>query len=342
MEEDTNKSGTIVPKSDGDNGETKKMPIKFANNPKVLNMCQLSQDSALRALPKSPHTFTSSTVSNVLPSSMSQTSKNITVTSSLLKKLPGTISVSTQRVSIQSQQPVTTSTLSSVSLIPNKPVVVQPINSPVSASPASSSSTVCVSTARKIVFNPGDSRFLKIVNATPESSSISAGKKVIVQRVEQIQPPHAKNLVQGGSSPMKQNKIIVVGGTKPQSKIIVTGTGQPTIKMREESYIVNEMPPEMRTKAIVVSSNNPTGDTQGGPKIIRIPVKSGGKPEMFQNKLDPAKISTPLTITKKFLPIKPKVSVASDKLPTTQFCAASLPGTTFQCKKSCLQVMHLI
>lgn len=300
MEEDTNKPGANVPKSHGDGGEVKKVSIKFANNPKVLNMCQLSQD-ALRALPKKPLTYSSSsTVSNVSSSSTGQTSKTQTATSSLLKKLPGNISVSTQRISIQSKQPVTTVALSSASLIPNKPVVVQAVNSPAVAT----STAAGPSAVKKIVFHPGESRFLKIVNATPESSSsITPEKKVIVQRVEQIQPPHAKNVVVQGQSlsqpQMKQKRVILVSGNKSSSKIIVAG--QQTLKKKEESYIVNEMPPEMRTKAIVVSSNNPTGDNQVVQKLVKSPVLN--------------KVAPPVTIIKKMLPIRPRPSLVNEKLP---------------------------
>lgn len=331
MEEDTNKSGTNVPQSHGEGGEMKKVSIKFANNPKVLNMCQLSQDSALRALPKTPHTYSSSTVSNVSSSSTGQKSKTQTATSSLLKKLPGNISVSTQRISIQSKQPVTTVALSSASLIPNKPVVVQAVNAPAAATPTAAGP----SAVRKIVFHPGESRFLKIVNATPESSSsITPEKKVIVQRVEQIQPPQAKNVaVQGQSSSqpqIKQRRVILVSANKTSSKIIVAGPQ--TLKKKEESYIVNEMPPEMRTKAIVVSSNNPTGDNQIVQKIVKSPV---------QNKV------APVTITKKMLPIRPKPTLVNEKLPINHrpigdttlirpHYPGTLTGTTFHRKGSFL------
>lgn len=362
MEEDTKKTGLIVTKSDEDQSEMKKISIKFANNPKVLNMCQLSQE---RALPtKSPYSFTSSSVSNVLSSPTSQTCKSISATTSLLKKLPGNISVSTQKVLMpqQQQSPGAAAALSQQSLIPNKPVVVQPINPKVTVSSTVTGPSVCVNASRKIVFNPGDSRFLKIVNATPDQSSISAGKKVIVQRVEQIQPPHAKSVVvQGASpqvSPMKQNKVIVLSGNQSSasSSVVVTGrcsydTG-PTMKTQQESYIVNEMPPEMRTKAIVVSSNNPTGDTQGGvQKVLKIPVQvtkqvTGVRPEMTQAKLDPGKIA-PVTITKKLLPIRPAISVTTtpvkDKLPMVNVSGKGPTGTqtTFRRKSNAFNVNNI-
>lgn len=322
MEEDTNKTGTNVPSHDGDKGDAKKVSIKFANNPKVLNMCQLGQD--IRALPtKTPFSFPSSTsLSTVsLTTATSPTTKSIAATTSLLKKLPGNISVSTQKIVMPQQQQPTG--LSPASLIPNKPVVVQPINP---TTGASSGSNVVVSTARKIVFTPGDSRFLKIVNATPEQqSTITPGKKVIVQRVEQIQPPHAKNVVVSGTSaqisPMKQNKVIVVSGSKPLTSIVQQGK----TKTQDDSYIVNEMPPEMRTKAIVVSSNNPTGDSQSVlQKVMQIP--------------DPGKVA-PVTITKKLLPLLPKppvvTSPAKDKLVQSQVTSLGPSGTktTFRSKR---------
>ncbi|XP_063706087.1 lethal(3)malignant brain tumor-like protein 1 [Culicoides brevitarsis] len=254
MEEGTSQGAANAPPSDPEAPDTKKMSIKFANNPKVLNMCQ---DPALRAAKIAPMP----TIPNIV---LSPQSSKIATTTSLLKKLPGNISVSTQRVSIQ--QPV--------SLMPNKPVVVQAINSPTADGTTTNTNASTVSAARKVVFSPGDSRFLKIVNATPENA-ISAAKKVIVQRVEQIKPP--KSVATPGTP---QDQVIVV----PSPKIILT-------KNPDEPYIVNEMPPELRTKAIVVSSNNPTGD-------------------QTLEKRD---------FTKKLLPILPKVSVSSTsvKLPTT-------------------------
>uniref|UniRef100_A0A336LZS9 CSON008720 protein n=1 Tax=Culicoides sonorensis TaxID=179676 RepID=A0A336LZS9_CULSO len=290
--------------SDGNKIELKKMPIKFSSNPKVLNMCQQNAGGGANKIVGSSK--------QIILSPTPQTSKNITVTSSLLKKLPGNISISTQKVMIPSQQ---------ASLIPNKPVVVQPVN-PVNVSVSStpnptSNSSVCVSTARKIVFNPADSRFLKIVGpsedtqATVSSGPIPANKKVIVQRVEQIQPAQLKKVVvenlPSQMPAVSQNKVIVVPAN-PQQVPIIT---KQFIKTKDESYIVNEMPPEMRTKAIIVSRNNPTGDStqsqQSNLKVHVLPVnKAVGQSELTsQNKVDARKIA-PVTITKKFLPIRPK------------------------------------
>lgn len=307
MDEDTPKIVSNLSKSDGDKSETKKIPMKFANNPKILNICQSNNAIKFSVAPPPPTSTT--TFSNVLI--------NPGVTSSLLKKLPGNISVSTQKVVVSSQQASVQAPAStpSQSLIPNKPVVVQPIN-PIATTNTTTPSVVCVNTLTKtIVLNSGDSRFMKFINpseSTTKTSQIPENKKVIVQRVEQIQPPMVKSVIPKGVtppiSPLKQNKVIVVSSASLTPSIQTTkNVSQP----KDDAIIVNEMPPEMRNKAIIVSSSNPTGDSTQ--KIIKIPMQTK---ITTTTSSDQHKIA-PVTITKKLLPFKPRPIeiVTGTKLP---------------------------